>query len=433
MTITVIGHGYVGLVSACVFADFGNKVWVIGHTPEKLERLRNGDPIIYEPGLAEMLQENNKAGRLIFTDQYEPAITESEIIFITVGTPPQKDGSADLSAVYHVAKQIGTHIGDKFTVVSCKSTVPVGTNLEVEKIIKKTNPKANIAVASCPEFLREGSALSDTLVPDRVVIGSNNARAIEKLLELHKPMPGRRVTTNLASSEMIKYASNSMLATKISFANMISLYCEQTGADVEEVLEAVGMDSRIGRTFMYAGVGYGGSCFPKDVQALADTGRRMGVDTSLLDAVETINHLARETFLKHVLKHVKGKKIGILGLAFKPDTDDIRFAPSVYIIEQLLKKGYQVTGYDMAAMNNIRRTFGDKITLVDNAYDAVKGADAVLFLTEWNEFKQIDLKKVKSLVKTPLIFDGRNMFDPAAVEKLGFTYFGVGRAKTAIE
>lgn len=430
MTITVIGHGYVGLVSACVFADFGNKVWVIGHTPEKLDRLRSGDPIIYEPGLAEMLQENNRAGRLIFTDQYEPAISESEIVFITVGTPPKADGSADLSAVYKVAENIGHHISSKFTVISCKSTVPVGTNLAVEKIIKKVNPKANIAVASCPEFLREGSALSDTLVPDRVVLGSNSKRAIDKLLELHKPLPGKRVTTNLASSEMIKYASNSMLATKISFANLISLYCEQTGADVEEVLDAVGMDSRIGRTFMYAGVGYGGSCFPKDVQALADTGKKLGLDTGLLDSVERINHLARENFLKHVLQEVKGKKIGILGLAFKPDTDDIRFAPSVYIIEQLIKKGFTVTGYDMAAMGNIRKIFGDKITLVEDAFSAIKDADAVLVLTEWNEFKQIDLKKVRSLVKTPLLFDGRNIYDPIKMKELGFTYSGVGRADT---
>ena len=428
MTITVIGHGYVGLVSACVFADFGNKVWVIGHTPEKLDRLRSGDPIIYEPGLAEMLQENNKAGRLIFTDQYDQAMSESEIVFITVGTPPKEDGSADLSTVYHVAEEIGKHLSDKFTVISCKSTVPVGTNLEVEKIIKKVKPDANIAVASCPEFLREGSALSDTLVPDRVVIGSNSKKAIDALLELHKPLPGKRVTTNLASSEMIKYASNSMLATKISFANLISLYCEKTGADVEEVLEAVGMDSRIGRTFMYAGVGYGGSCFPKDVQALADTGKKLGLDTGLLDSVEAINHRARENFLEHILDKVDGKKIGILGLAFKPDTDDIRFAPSVYLIEQLIEKGFEITGYDMAAMDNIKKKFGDQIKLVDNAYDAIEGADAVLVLTEWNEFKQIDLEKVKSLVKTPLLFDGRNIYDPEKMKQMGFTYVGVGRA-----
>ncbi len=428
MTITIIGHGYVGLVSACVFADFGNKVWVVGHTPAKLERLRNGDPIIYEPGLAEMLARNNEAGRLIFTDQYDPAIKESSIVFITVGTPPKPDGSADLSAVYKVAEQIGKNLSDKFTVVSCKSTVPVGTNLEVEKIIKNTNPDATIAVASCPEFLREGSALSDTLEPDRVVVGSNSQKAIDLLLELHAPMPGQRVTTNLASSEMIKYASNSMLATKISFANLISLYCEQTGADVEEVLEAVGMDTRIGRTFMYAGVGYGGSCFPKDVQALADTGKKLGLDTGLLDAVEDINHRARENFLEHVLERVEGKQIGILGLAFKPDTDDIRFAPSVYLIEQLLAKGFQITAYDMAAMENIRGIFGDKITLADDAYDAVKGADAVLVLTEWNEFKQIDMNRVKSLVKTPLLLDGRNIYDPIKMKQMGFTYVGVGRA-----
>lgn len=429
MTITVIGHGYVGLVSACVFADFGNKVWVIGHTPEKLERLRAGDPIIYEPGLAELLQKNIKAERLIFTDSYDPAIKESEIVFITVGTPPKPDGSADLSAVFTVAKQISHNLGPHFTVVSCKSTVPVGTNREVEKIlIQNKRAEASIAVASCPEFLREGSAIHDTVEPDRVVIGSDNKDAVAKMLELHKPLPGKRVVTNLASAELIKYASNSILATKISFANLISFFCEKTGADVEEVLEAVGMDKRIGRTFMYAGVGYGGSCFPKDVQALTDTGKKLGVDVTLLQSVEDINHQARANVLSHVLKTVKGKHIAILGLSFKPDTDDIRFAPSVYLIEELLKKGYTITAYDQAARENIKRIFGDKITLTENAYEAVEGADALLVLTEWNEFKQIDLAKVKSLLKSPVIFDGRNIYEPSKMREMGFQYYGIGRS-----
>jgi len=428
MTITVIGHGYVGLVSASVFAELGNKVWVIGHTPEKLERLRNGDPIIYEPKLADVLKKNNEAGRLIFTDKYDQAIKESSIVFIAVGTPPAADGSADLSVVYEVAKKIGENLGDQFTVVAGKSTVPVGTNLEVERIMKQANPEANVAVASCPEFLREGSALQDTRVPDRVVIGSNSKEAIDQLLELHKDLPGKRVTTNLASSEMIKYASNSILATKISFANLISFYCEKTGADVEEVLEAVGMDKRIGRTFMYAGIGYGGSCFPKDVQALADTGKKIDINTGLLDTVESINQHARANFLDHILEKVSGKNIAILGLAFKPDTDDIRFAPSVYLIEQLLEKGYNIKAYDPAAMDNIKGKFGDKITLTQTALETVKDADALLILTEWGEFVNIDLSKVKSLLKTPLLFDGRNIFDPKKMKDMGFTYVGVGRA-----
>lgn len=429
MTITIVGHGYVGLVSACVFADFGNKVWVVGHTPEKLARLKKGDPIIYEPGLAEMLQKNIKANRLIFVDSYEKAIKESQIVFITVGTPPKADGSADLSTVFKVAREIGSHLGDHYTVVSCKSTVPVGTNLEVEKILNKTkSKKATFDVASCPEFLREGSAIHDTVEPDRVVIGSNSKKAIEHMLELHKPFPGKRVVTNLASAELIKYASNSILATKISFANLISFFCEKTGADVEEVLEAVGMDKRIGRTFMYAGVGYGGSCFPKDVQALTDTGKKLGVDVTLLKSVEDINHHARANFLSHVLKRVKGKNIAILGLAFKPDTDDIRFAPSVYLIGELIKKGYKLTAYDQAASDNIKKIYGEKITLVGDAYDAVKGADALLVLTEWNEFKQIDLNKVKSLLKTPILFDGRNIYEPGKMKEMGFEYYGIGRS-----
>lgn len=429
MTITVVGHGYVGLVSACVFADSGNKVWVIGHTPEKLQRLKSGDPIIYEPGLAEMLKKNLKAGRLNFTDRYDNAIKESSVVFITVGTPPKKDGSADLTAVYKVAEDIAKNLGDKFTVVSCKSTVPVGTNLEVEKIINKNKPKhATIAVASCPEFLREGSAISDTVTPDRVVVGSNDKKAIEVLLELHSPFPGKRVVTNLPSAELIKYASNSMLATKISFANLISFYCEQTGADVEMVLDAVGMDKRIGRVFMYSGVGYGGSCFPKDVQALTDTGKNMGIDVSLLESVEKINHQARKLFVDKVIKHIKEKSVAIWGLAFKPDTDDIRFAPSVYIIERLLKEGFSIKAYDAAAMSNVRKLISDpKLTLVDEPYAALEGADALLVLTEWNEFKQIDVPKVKKLLKSPLLFDGRNIYDPEKMKADGFIYFGVGR------
>ncbi len=430
MTITIVGHGYVGLVSACVFADFGNKVWVIGHTPEKLERLKNGDPIIYEPGLAEMLQKNIKAGRLHFTDSYDPAIQESSVVFITVGTPPKKDGSADLSAVFQVAEKIAGHLGDHFTVVSCKSTVPVGTNLEVEKILNKHKPKkASIAVASCPEFLREGSALTDTLEPDRVVIGSNSEQAVEVMLELHAPFPGKRVVTNLPSAEMIKYASNSVLATKISFANLISFFCEKTGADSEMVLEAVGMDKRIGRVFMYAGAGYGGSCFPKDVQALTDTGKKLGIDVTLLESVENINQKARELFVEKVRTHVKGKTVALWGIAFKPDTDDIRFAPSVYAVQELLKDGMTVRAYDQEAMGNIRKIISDeRLILVDNPYDALQDADALLILTEWNEFKQADLERVKSLLKKPIIIDGRNIYDPKKMAKLGFTYFGVGRS-----
>src|SRR3990167_5949510 len=283
MTITIVGHGYVGLVSACCFADFGNDVYVIGHTDEKLKRLRSGDPIIYEPGLKELLEKNNKAGRLHFIKEYDKAVPQSDIVFITVGTPPKENGEADLSTVFHVAGRIAPHLKKGFTVISCKSTVPVGTNKEIEKILRKIKPKhGEIAVASCPEFLREGSALNDTFFADRVVIGSASQKAIELLLKLHASVPGKKVVTDLASAELIKYTSNSMLAVKISFANLISFYCEQTGADVEMVLDAVGLDKRIGRVFMDPGVGYGGSCFPKDVKALVSTGESLGIDTGLL-------------------------------------------------------------------------------------------------------------------------------------------------------
>lgn len=429
MTISFIGHGYVGLVTACVFADFGNDVWVIGHTPEKIKKLQNGDPLIYEPGLAELLKKNLDANRLHFTVDYTEAIPASDIVFITVGTPPKENGEADLSTVYAVSEQIAKHLKDGFTVVSCKSTVPVGTNLEVEKILNKNKPAgAEVAVASCPEFLREGTGISDTVSPDRVVVGSNSQKAIDAVLEVHKPLPGKRVVTDLASAEIIKYASNAMLATKISFANLISLYAEKAGGDIETIMDAVGFDNRIGRKFLYAGIGYGGSCFPKDVKALISTGKQLDVDTQLLDSVEEVNEKVMINYVQKVLHNVKGKKIGVWGLSFKPDTDDIRFAPSLYIIEELVSKGYEITAYDPAAQENVKRKLGDKIKYVENPYDAVEDADALCILTEWNEFKQADLHKVKKLMTTPVIIDGRNLYQPSKIKELGFTYISTGRS-----
>ncbi|MFA9288847.1 MAG: UDP-glucose/GDP-mannose dehydrogenase family protein [Weeksellaceae bacterium] len=428
MTITFIGHGYVGLVTACVFADFGNNVYVIGRTPEKIEKLKNGDPLIYEPGLQELLKKNLDANRLHFTREYEEAISKSDIVFIAVGTPPKPTGEADLSTVFEVAKEVGKHLKKGFTVVSCKSTVPVGTNLQVEKILNETKPEdAEFAVASCPEFLREGTGIYDTVHPDRVVIGTESQKAIDLLLELHKPLPGERVLTDLASAEIIKYASNAMLATKISFANLISLYAEKSGGDIETIMDAVGFDNRIGRKFLYPGIGYGGSCFPKDVKALISTGHDVEVKTDLLDAVEDINRLVHENYTQKVLTNVKGKKIGVWGLSFKPNTDDIRFAPSLTIIKALLEKGYEVTAFDPAGMENVKKQLGDKITYVDNMYDVVKDADALCIFTEWNEFRQADLKKVKNLLKTPLIIDGRNLYEPSQMQKLGFHYISTGR------
>ncbi|OGK09185.1 hypothetical protein A2767_06560, partial [Candidatus Roizmanbacteria bacterium RIFCSPHIGHO2_01_FULL_35_10] len=356
------------------------------------------------------------------------AIPESDVVFIAVGTPPKNGGEADLSAVFKVAEKLGKHIKPGFTLVSCKSTVPVGTNIKVETILKKVkSKKAEVAVASCPEFLREGSAIYDTLNPDRVVIGSDSKKAIDKLLELHHPISGKRVITDLASAELIKYTSNAMLATKISFANLISFYCEKTGADVENVLDAVGIDKRIGRIFMDPGVGYGGSCLPKDVNALIKIGESLDIDTSYLKGVVNVNSLSRSNFTNKILNVVKDKKIAIWGLSFKPNTDDIREAPSFYLINELLEKGYSIRVYDPAAMENFKKIYGKKIQFGKDPYGVLKNASALIILTEWNEFKQVDLKKIKKLLKKPVIFDGRNIFEPKVMENFGFSYFSVGR------
>lgn len=430
MTITIVGHGYVGLVTACVFADFGNDVWVVGHTKEKVDRLKKGDPIIYEPGLAELLQKNLKAKRIHFGTDFDP-VSRSEIVFIAVGTPPKTTGEADLSAVFDVARNVAKNLSglkNHFTVVSCKSTVPVGTNKKVEVILKKHMAKnAKFSVASCPEFLREGTGIYDTINADRVVIGSNSKKSIEILLKLHEPINGKRVITDLASAELIKYVSNAMLATKISFANLVSLYSEKVGADVEDVLDAVGLDKRIGRIFMNPGVGYGGSCLPKDVMALIDVGKKLNIGSSFLSEVEKVNLTAKENFLQKILKNSPGKNAAVWGLAFKPNTDDIRFAPSIFMLESLLKEGFSITAYDQEATKNIMKIFGDKIKYASSPYQCLKNADSLIILTEWNEFKQIDLNKVKKLIKSPFVFDGRNIYETEVMKKLGFKYFSVGR------
>ena len=428
MTITIIGHGYVGLVTACVFADFGNQVYVIGHTEEKINRLKSGDPIIYEPGLKELLQKNLDQNRIHFTTSYTPAISESEIVFVTVGTPPKPSGEADLSAVKTVAENIGKNLKSKFTVVSCKSTVPVGTNLVIQEIINKNkNPEVDFAVASCPEFLREGTGISDTINSDRVVIGSDNEAAIDKLVKLHRPINGKRVITNLASAETIKYASNVFLANKISFANLISFYCENTGANVDEVLLGVGIDNRIGKNFLNPGLGYGGSCLPKDVKAFIEIGKKNNVDVSLLQSIEDINQKAQENFLDKITKNISGKNVAIWGLSFKPNTDDIRFAPSIFIIKKLIEQGFNIKAYDQEAVANIKKIFTNKITYSKDPYEAVADVDGLIVITEWNEFRQIDLAKVKKLMKQPVIFDGRNIYEPKDIKKLGFKYYSIGR------
>lgn len=440
MTITFIGHGYVGLVTAAVFADLGNKVWVIGHTPEKIKNLQKGIIPIYEPGLEELVKRNVKAKRLLFTLEYDQAIKESTVIFNAVGTPPKPNGEADLSVVYEVTKKAGQYL-DGYTVFITKSTVPVGTSKKVRELLNEVKPaKAEFDYASVPEFLREGQAISDTQHPDRVVIGTDSARARDTLIELHKPITvqdektnPRLVLTNIETAEMIKYASNAFLATKISFANAIAQLSEATGADGVKVLEGVGLDKRVGPAFLNAGAGYGGSCFPKDVKALIAIAKNNGYEFNLLQEVEktnkdTINNVVKKA-KKFLGNEVKGKTVGILGLSFKPDTDDMRDAPSVIIIRKMLEAGAKINVYDPIAMNNAKRILANEkgITFVNDSYAAITKADLLIIVTEWNEFRQLDLDKVKKLMTSPQIIDGRNIYDPEKIKELGFTYVGVGR------
>lgn len=432
MKITFIGHGYVGLVSAAIFADLGNTVNVIGHTPQTVENLNRGIIHIYEPGLEELVKRNLKAGRLHFTLNYDK-IGESDIVFTAVGTPPKENGEADLSVVLDVIEKIGKNL-DGYTVVVTKSTVPVGTNKKIKEVITRVkHEKAEFDVASCPEFLRQGSALQDTLNPDRVVIGSESARVQKMLMELHKPLiencNGQYVLCNLETAEMIKYAANSFLAAKISFANSIAALSEKCGADALQALEGIGLDKRIGSQFLQPGPGYGGSCFPKDVKALIAIAKSYGYDFNLLEEVENVNYQAKMNIVKKaedILKNVKGKYIGILGLAFKPNTDDMRFAPSIDIINQLIKKGAKIKAFDPQAMEKSKKVI-QEIEYMHDIYSVVEGIDLLIVTTDWNEFKEIDFNKIKKLMKNPAVIDARNIYTPDKLRKLGFIYTGVGR------
>lgn len=429
MRITFIGHGYVGLVTASVFADLGNTVYVIGHTPEKVNNLKKGIIPMYEPGLSELVAQNIKAKRLFFTLSYTPFISDSDIVFIAVGTPPKKNGQADLSTVFEVSENLAKYLKG-YTIIATKSTVPVGTNRKVKEIIQKyKGEKAEFDVASVPEFLREGSAISDTLSPDRIVIGTESKRAENILVDLHKPIDGHFVLTSLETAEMIKYAANSFLATKISFANAIAKLSELSGADAVGVLDGMGLDKRIGTEFLKPGVGYGGSCFPKDVKALISIAKKYGYTFSLLEEVEKINKEARLDIVEKaekLLSGVKGKRVSILGLAFKPNTDDMRDAPSIDIIDMLIKKGAKVHAYDPKAMNNARKVIKG-VQLGKDMYQNVDNADILIVLTDWNEFKEINFIDIKKRMKQPILLDARNIYNPKKLKSLGFIYQGVGR------
>ena len=429
MTITFIGHGYVGLVTAAVFADFGNTVYVIGHTKEKIENLKQGIIPIYEPGLEELVRKNVKAKRLIFTLDYKPSISESDIVFIAVGTPTTKTGDADLSTVLEVAEKIGKNL-EGYTVVATKSTVPAGTNKKVKRILDESKPKnAQVDYASVPEFLREGSAISDTTNPDRIVIGAESSRAQEMLIKLHKPINAPLVLTNFETAELIKYAANAFLALKISYANAIAKLSELLGADALKVLEGIGMDKRIGNMFLSPGPGYGGSCFPKDVRALISIAKDNDYAFSLLEEVENINHQSRRDIVRKARKmlgDIRNKKIGILGLAFKANTDDMRDAPAIDIINLLQNDGAKISAFDPKAMS-IADSVLKGVDYKKDVYSVFEGADLVIVLTEWNEFKELDFLSIKSKMKNPNIIDGRNIYDPQKMTRLGFNYLGIGR------
>lgn len=427
--ITVIGVGYVGLVTAACFSDLGNKVIALDIDEKKIEGLKRGEMPIYEPGLKELVERNVEADRLEFTTTYQNALKGSEFVFICVGTPSGADGEAELKYIAAAATDIANNMDDPLIVIN-KSTVPVGTGDWVADIISEQQPKAvDFSVVSCPEFLREGYAIADFMNPHRTVLGSMDREAADKVAQLHLPLRAPIVITDLRTAEMIKYASNAFLATKISFINEIADICEALGADVTEVATGMGFDDRIGPRFLRAGIGYGGSCFPKDVKALAFMAEEMSVEPRILHSVMETNDERRIRIVKRVeelLGDLNGRVIGLLGLAFKENTDDMRDAPSIDIANFMIERGAEVRAYDPAAME-VAQPVLPKVKMMTDAYTLAEGCDALIVVTDWNEFKQVDLERVKAGMAQPIIVDGRNIYDPGKMGQLGFTYRGVGR------
>jgi UDPglucose 6-dehydrogenase len=431
MKIAVVGTGYVGLVLGACLAESGNDVTCVDKDAAKVRMLRRGKVPIYEPGLEELVKRNKSEGRLVFTTELPKAVRASEVVFIAVGTPQGEDGSADLRHVMDVAGEIARAMNG-YKVIVNKSTVPVGTSEKVREVVRRetTHP---FSVVSNPEFLKQGAAVDDFMKPDRVVIGAEDPRAAEVMVKLHKPFTRTGapiMVMDCASAELSKYASNAFLAMKISFMNEIAHVCDLFGADVDRVRQAAGADRRIGTSFLFPGVGYGGSCFPKDVKALTKFSADKKYDFRILKAVDAVNESQKRLLVRKIEAHfgsVKGKTIAVWGLAFKPKTDDMREAPSIPIIEALLSKGAKIHAYDPEAMKVAKDIFGSRITYAPKNYDALKGADALAVITEWQEFREPDFARMRKLMRTPVVFDGRNIYQPDQMSAQGFTYFSIGR------
>src|SRR2546421_1228943 len=432
MHIAVIGSGYVGLVTGACFAEFGVDVICVDVAADKIERLTRGESPIYEPGLEQLIKKNLQAGRLSFTTDVASAIRQSLVIFIAVGTPPRPDGSADLSFIEGAVRSVAEHM-DSYKVIATKSTVPVGTGKQLMSVIRRHQKTAiEFSVISNPEFLREGAAIGDFMRPDRVVLGGSDPEAIAIMRDLYRPLyliETPFVITSLEGAELIKYAANAFLATKISFINEIANLCEKVGCDVHEVARAIGMDRRIGSKFLHAGPGFGGSCFPKDTRALSAIARQFSSPTRIVDAVINVNDQQRLSMvpkIESLAEGLSGKRIAVLGLAFKPETDDMRDAPSVEIVRGLLDRGAIVSAYDPVAANEARK-FLPEIEYADDEYEAATGAEVLVFMTEWNQFRALDMERIRGLMKVPRIADLRNIYEPADMREMGFQYVGVGR------
>lgn len=431
MKLGIIGTGYVGLVTGACFAETGNHVICMDKDEDKIKMLQKGKLPFYEPGLEDLVVRNSAEDRLIFTNDLSATVDKSSIMFIAVGTPSQADGSADLSMIFKVAKSIAKAMKD-YKMVVVKSTVPVGTTDKIHLIIKDY-AKKDFKVLFVPEFLKEGDAVNDFMKPDRVVIGADDFESADVMAQLHKPFVRTEnpiIVMDIRSAEMTKYAANAMLATKISFMNEISNICDRAGADVEMVRKGIGSDNRIGYPFIFPGVGYGGSCFPKDVKALLHLSRQNGYRPRILESVDLINQTQRKIFYEKIRKHfksLKNKKISVWGLSFKPKTDDMREAPSITIINNLLGDGAKIFAHDPKANGSAKTIFKEAITYCNNCYDTLDGADALVLITEWNEFRTPDFEYIKDKMKTPVIFDGRNIFNPKMLRQMGFTYYGIGR------